>query len=385
MAMDLPYGEGGGQGAPDWFDENDPEPNYFTPNSVPPDGNYGHPTYNRIAALFLKHHGKPATYAQAQAWGTNVDESYFYAIDRNIREMPEAKAYAAQQAAGGAGGQQPAGGSSGGGAAGFGGIEGDWTDPSLDMIKAYGRSRGYEMNDDEAGWWKQQWPNLMRESPGDPSYATMRLSLADQWTSPDKRYGGGGGIGTGTDLLKPFGKNYEPPAFEAPPDFEAPDPNKLFEDKNFQFRMKNGIDALQKGASAKGTLLTGGTLKDISSWVSDFSSSEYDKIYDRAMTEDQVKYGRKAGEYDIARENLATKYGIERENWWADQDRPYSKLMGLAGLGLNGLNSQQNANAGYASGWANTVTGGAARANENAAAGANAGAAGRVGAANAWN
>lgn len=80
-----------------------------------------------------------------------------------------------------------------GGGAGFGGIAGDWTRPTRDMIRAYGRTRGFEMNDQQADYWVNQWANLMRETPNDPSYATMRLSLADEWTPANQRYMAGQG------------------------------------------------------------------------------------------------------------------------------------------------------------------------------------------------
>lgn len=107
-------------------------------------------------------------------------------------------------------GQNAAAGQGSGGAGGFGGITGDWTRPTLDMIKAYGRSRGVELNDQQAGYWVSQWSNLMRETPNDPSYATMRLSLADEWTPANQRYMAGSGAGSGgNEFNDRWGSNLE--------------------------------------------------------------------------------------------------------------------------------------------------------------------------------
>lgn len=51
----------------------------------------------------------------------------------------------------------------------------------------------------------------------------------------------------------------------------------------FQFRFDEGLDALQRSAAAKGTLLTGGTLKDIVNYGQNFASNEFQQQWMRDM------------------------------------------------------------------------------------------------------
>lgn len=104
--------------------------------------------------------------------------------------------------------------------------------------------------------------------------------------------------------------------------FQAPGMDAAMNSPGFQFRLKEGLSALERSAAAKGTLLTGGTLKDLNSWAQDYASNEYDKVYNRALGENQMQYGRDFGEY-----------GMNRDTFWTNQNNQYSRYMGLAGLG----------------------------------------------------
>jgi hypothetical protein len=66
-----------------------------------------------------------------------------------------------------------------------------------------------------------------------------------------------------------------------PPDFVAPTYDEAFNDQGFQFALKEGRDALEKSAAAKGTLLTTGTLKDLDTFSQGAASQQYDKVYGR--------------------------------------------------------------------------------------------------------
>lgn len=88
---------------------------------------------------------------------------------------------------------------------GANGIAGNWLAPNRDMIKAYGQTRGVQLTDQQADYWVNQWSNLMRETPTDPTYALMRLGLADEWTAPDQRYM----AGSGGEFSDRWGSNLE--------------------------------------------------------------------------------------------------------------------------------------------------------------------------------
>ena len=71
----------------------------------------------------------------------------------------------------------------------------NWTQAD---IAAYGKSRGVE-NFDPGGYWMSKWPELQARGQelGDPNYAFMRLSKADEFTAPGDRYAAGGGGAAG--------------------------------------------------------------------------------------------------------------------------------------------------------------------------------------------
>ena len=67
----------------------------------------------------------------------------------------------------------------------------NWQNPTQQDIAAYGKSRGVE-NFDPGGYWMGKWNELNERGKqiGDPNYARMRLSLADEFTPVSQRYAG---------------------------------------------------------------------------------------------------------------------------------------------------------------------------------------------------
>jgi hypothetical protein len=107
----------------------------------------------------------------------------------------------------------------------------------------------------------------------------------------------------------------------------------------FQFRISEGQKALERSAAARGTLLTGGTLKAITRYGQDFASNEY--------------------------------------------NNRYNQLYGLSNLGLNAANSSANLGSSYAANAGNLYSNQANTGTGLITQGANAQAAGTVGGANA--
>lgn len=93
-----------------------------------------------------------------------------------------------------------------------------------------------------------------------------------------------------TELTRPYveaGKNamtqYQNLAPYQPfgmPQFEA--------DPGYQFRMSEGLKALERSASARGILQSGGTLKDITRFGQDAASQEYQNAFQRYLTQREV-------------------------------------------------------------------------------------------------
>lgn len=83
--------------------------------------------------------------------------------------------------------------------------------------------------------------------------------------------------------------------------FQAPTDVTEQNDPGFQFRLKQGQDALERSAAARGNLLTGGTAKAIDQYSQDYASNEYSNVYNRALTEFQQRY-------NIFNQNQATQF-----------------------------------------------------------------------------
>lgn len=113
--------------------------------------------------------------------------------------------------------------------------------------------------------------------------------------------------------------------------FQAPTDVTQQTDPGWQFRMREGLKALERSAAAKGSLLTGGTLKALNAWAQDYASNEYDKVYNRALQQYQQAY-------DI--------YGNNANTQW-------SRLGTLAAPGLSAAGSLANLASGYAQTLAN--------------------------------
>jgi len=96
--------------------------------------------------------------------------------------------------------------------------------------------------------------------------------------------------------------------------FKAPN---VTDDPGYRFRMDEAQNALERSAAAKGTLRTGGFIKDLAGHMQGLASQEYGNAYDRAM-----------GEYNMA-------YGIYDRN----QANMFSRLSSLSSTGLNAANS----------------------------------------------
>jgi hypothetical protein len=60
-------------------------------------------------------------------------------------------------------------------------------------------------------------------------------------------------------------------------------------DPGYQFRMSEGLKALERSAASRGILQSGGTLKDITRFGQDAASQEYQNAFQRYLTERQAR------------------------------------------------------------------------------------------------
>ncbi len=140
---------------------------------------------------------------------------------------------------------------------------------------------------EEVPYWMGEWANL--EARGrelnDPNYAMMRLGKADALVRAGKAttYGGGQGGGFGSlnqmDTAQFGGIN-------------------SVTDPGYQFRLSEGLKGIERSAAAKGTLLTGGTLKALTGYATGMANQGYGDDWQRAMSQFQTNYGVRKGERD---------------------------------------------------------------------------------------
>lgn len=102
---------------------------------------------------------------------------------------------------------------------------------------------------------------------------------------------GDGGGGLAVDLSFPDYDFGPVPLFDAP-EFVAPDAKTVLDSPDYQARLKSGTDALERSAAARGTLRTGGTLKDIIDYGKKFGQGEYDSSFNHAIQGYQANYTR---------------------------------------------------------------------------------------------
>jgi hypothetical protein len=112
-------------------------------------------------------------------------------------------------------------------------------------------------------------------------------------------------------------------------------------DPGYDFRLNQGLDSVQGSRAARGSMLSGSTLKALSDYGSNYASSEYGKAYDRFNN---------------------------------DQTTRFNRLSSIAGIGQTATNNVGTAGANAA----NNISG-------NLIGAGNAAAAGQVGTANAIN
>ena len=111
----------------------------------------------------------------------------------------------------------------------------------------------------------------------------------------------------------------QPAAYQKPEDFSyapfvAPSAAEvLAEDPGYQFRLGEGLRAMEAGAASRGTLRGGGTLKGLMDYGQSAASQEYEKAYNRRLQDYQTNLGREQQAY-------ATNLGAGQWGYGANVD-----------------------------------------------------------------
>jgi hypothetical protein len=180
----------------------------------------------------------------------------------------------------------------------------------------------------------------------------------------------------GTAAINQLGTGVLSGAMSRP--FEAGD---MLADPGYQFRMSEGIKALDRSASASGGLASGGALKAITRFGQDTASNEYQNAYNRYTGEQATKYnqlaslagvgqtaantlGQAGQQYagnvgNIAMSNAATQgnVAIAQGNAQASAYQGYGNALSAGISGLSQHYGQKNQQQQQSSGWINPDTG----------------------------
>ena len=175
-----------------------------------------------------------------------------------------------------------------------------------------------------------------------PEWLTNPLSYS--LDGGGSKAGAGAGGGDGLNLPYAVGASFAP----WKEDFRARTPEQIRDDPAYQFQLAEGTRAITNNAAARGTLRTGGTLKGLTRFGQGLADTYDQKFYNRDMGE----------------------YGLRRENFMLNQDRPWGKFIDFANLGSAGFTTGSGSQ--YASSASDLMTGAANARGAAGVAGANA-------------
>lgn len=264
----------------------------------------------------------------------------------------------------------------------------------LEAYRAQGGQQGVRVDESDARVYAD--PDFQRWQPGTAIYADRTQSSS------------GGGVTAPAGVSPtPMDPGAPRPISAFTEQFNRPTMEQVKSSEPFKFRLGESIMALERSAAARGKLRAG-LGKDVIDYAQQAASEEYEKEYGRASSEFDRRFGiHRANEgdrfntertnrmdtYGIGRSDRMDTHGIGQDLWnrgrtdrmdtfaidqdqWyrgnTEENQRYGRLFQLAGLG--DPVRAEGVNAGY--------TGAATDARAD---GANASAAGQVGAANAWS
>jgi hypothetical protein len=144
--------------------------------------------------------------------------------------------------------------------------------------------------------------------------------------------------------------------------FTAPTAEQARMDPGYQFALTQGEKAVQAGASANGSLLTGGTLNAEKQFAQGLADTSYNNVYNRALS----------------------TYNTNYNTWANNQANQFNRLAAIAGMGQTTAATLGNQGIASAGQVANTLTDTGRELGADAQNAAAATASGYIGSANAW-
>ena len=142
--------------------------------------------------------------------------------------------------------------------------------------------------------------------------------------NPGQSDGKTGTSPTGTGPRAPSGPAQYPftpvPGFNAPEfvwdeEFRAPSYTEAEQDPGYQFRLREGARALEQSAAGRGTLRTGGTLKDILNYGQSAASQEYGNVFDRYSRGYDTRFSTAKDKYNFKYQGKKDEYAPKLFEW----------------------------------------------------------------------
>lgn len=128
---------------------------------------------------------------------------------------------------------------------------------------------------------------------------------------------GANATGTLSDLMSTPGKGLLTPWTNT---FTAPTAAEAAATPGYQFTLDQGEKALQNSAAGKGSLLSGRTLADSSTFAEGLANNTYNDVFNRALTQ----------------------YNSAYNTFLNNQNNTYTRLLGLSGQGLSAAGGAGN-------------------------------------------
>ncbi len=142
------------------------------------------------------------------------------------------------------------------------------------------------------------------------------------------------------------------------------DPASAATDPSLDFRLREGQKAIERSAAAKGNVLSGGTAKALTQYSQDLASTEYQNMFNRALTEYQTK--QQAQQQLYAQLFGVTGLGANAAQSSADFGQRYGQQAGamdmatqemINNLLMGGAGAQSSGQVAQGNAWANALNG----------------------------
>ena len=93
------------------------------------------------------------------------------------------------------------------------------------------------------------------------------------------------------------------------PEFQAPTMEEALSDPGYQASLKQGQDLLEGSAAARGTLRTGGTLRDLVDYGQGAAAKQYGDVFNRSLQGYMTNTGAQQAEFAPQMQAWQTQYG----------------------------------------------------------------------------